>query len=155
MWEYIAKPKQEKESTAIFLDKGKNVVADIYLKSNFKLHDDQLSPSLLLSPSCWLQNDIFFYVTVVAFVLLILLCNLSVFIVVLIQIRKMQANKPSVNSRSSLNDLRAVASLTVLLGLTWTLAFFSFGPARVVLMYLFSILNTLQGKDELQLVIRY
>ncbi|XP_053179621.1 adhesion G-protein coupled receptor G4 [Scomber japonicus] len=94
---------------------------------------------------CWLQNDIFFYVTVVAFVLLILLCNLSVFIVVLIQIRKMQANKPSVNSRSSLNDLRAVASLTVLLGLTWTLAFFSFGPARVVLMYLFSILNTLQG----------
>ncbi|CAK6964668.1 adhesion G-protein coupled receptor G4 [Scomber scombrus] len=96
-------------------------------------------------PFCWLQNDIFFYVTVVAFVVLILLCNLSVFIVVLIQIRKMQANKPSVNSRSYLNDLRAVASLTVLLGLTWTLAFFSFGPAKVVLMYLFSIFNTLQG----------
>eukprot|EP00064_Thunnus_orientalis_P005359 superscaffoldBa00000519_g5373 len=97
-------------------------------------------------PFCWLQNDVFFYVTVVAFVLLILLCNVSVFIVVLIQIRQMRANKPSANSRSTLNDLRAVASLTVLLGLTWSMGFFSFGPARVVLMYLFSIFNTLQGK---------
>ncbi|GLD70356.1 adhesion G-protein coupled receptor G4-like isoform X3 [Lates japonicus] len=96
-------------------------------------------------PFCWLQNDVFFYVTVVAFVLLILLCNTSVFIVVLIQIRQMSANKPSANSRSSLQDLRAVASLTVLLGLTWSMGFFSFGPGRVVLMYLFTIFNTLQG----------
>ncbi|XP_044061882.1 adhesion G-protein coupled receptor G4 isoform X2 [Siniperca chuatsi] len=94
---------------------------------------------------CWLQNDVFFYVTVVAFVLLILLCNITVFIVVLIQIRQMRANKPSANSSSSLHDLRAVASLTVLLGLTWAMGFFSFGPGRVVLMYLFSIFNTLQG----------
>ncbi|KAM7417411.1 hypothetical protein PAMA_017186 [Pampus argenteus] len=94
---------------------------------------------------CWLQNDVFFYVTVVAFIFLILLCNISVFIVVLIQIRQMRANKPSTNSHGSLNDLRAVASLTVLLGLTWSVGFFSFGPGRVVLMYLFSIFNTLQG----------
>ncbi|XP_070770033.1 adhesion G-protein coupled receptor G6 [Enoplosus armatus] len=93
---------------------------------------------------CWLQNDVFFYVTVVAFVLLILLCNISMFIVVLIQIRQMGANKSSANSRSSLHDLRAVASLTVLLGLSWVVGFFSFGPGRVVMMYLFSILNTLQ-----------
>ncbi|XP_071314384.1 adhesion G-protein coupled receptor G6 [Trachinotus anak] len=94
---------------------------------------------------CWLQNDVFFYATVVAFVLLILLCNITVFIVVLIQIRQMGANKPSANSRSSLQDLRAVASLTVLLGLTWSMGFFFFGPGKVVLMYLFSIFNTLQG----------
>ncbi|XP_030251405.1 adhesion G-protein coupled receptor G4 isoform X2 [Sparus aurata] len=96
-------------------------------------------------PFCWLQNDIYFYVTVVAFVLLILLCNISVFIVVLVQIRQMRVNKRSANSRSSLHDLRAVASLTVLLGLTWALAFFSFGPARLALLYLFSIFNSLQG----------
>lgn len=62
--------------------------------------------------SCWLQNDVFFYVTVVAFVLLILLCNISVFIMVLIQIRQMRANKPSANRHSSLQDLRAVARAT-------------------------------------------
>ncbi|XP_041845968.1 adhesion G-protein coupled receptor G4 [Melanotaenia boesemani] len=96
-------------------------------------------------PFCWLQNDVFFYVTVVAFVLLILLSNISVFIVVLIQIKQMKLNKPTANSHSSMQDLRAVASLTVLLGLTWLMGFFSFGPGRVVIMYLFSICNTLQG----------
>ncbi|XP_028271747.1 adhesion G-protein coupled receptor G4 isoform X2 [Parambassis ranga] len=96
-------------------------------------------------PFCWLQDDIFFYVTVVAFVLLVLLCNIAVFTVVLIQIRKMRANKPSSKIHSSLHDLRAVASLTVLLGLTWLMGFFSFGPGRIAMMYLFSIFNTMQG----------
>lgn len=96
-------------------------------------------------PFCWVQDDIVFYVTVVGFIVLILLANLSVFIVVLIQIKHMRTNKLSANSKSSVNDLRAVASLTVLLGLTWSMGFFSFGPGRVAMMYLFSILNSLQG----------
>uniref|UniRef100_A0A665TJQ1 Adhesion G protein-coupled receptor G4b n=1 Tax=Echeneis naucrates TaxID=173247 RepID=A0A665TJQ1_ECHNA len=99
----------------------------------------------LSTSSCWLQNDVFFYVTVVAFVLLILLCNISVFILVLIQIRQMGANKSSANSRSSLQDLKAVTSITILVGLTWSVGFFSFGPGKVVTMYLFCILNTSQG----------
>uniref|UniRef100_A0A667WS74 Adhesion G protein-coupled receptor G4b n=1 Tax=Myripristis murdjan TaxID=586833 RepID=A0A667WS74_9TELE len=94
---------------------------------------------------CWLQSDIFFYVTVVAFVLLILLCNITVFVVVLIQIRHMRMHKPAAHSHSALHELKTVASLTVLLGLTWPLAFFALGPARVALLYLFSILNSLQG----------
>ncbi|XP_047440345.1 adhesion G-protein coupled receptor G4 [Mugil cephalus] len=96
-------------------------------------------------PYCWLQNEGFFYVTVVAFVLLILLGNMCVFIGVLIQIRKMNANKPSANRHNTVHHLRAVVGLTVLLGLTWLLGFFSFGPGRVVMMYLFTIANTLQG----------
>ena len=118
----------------------------MHYKSQCKSHN-QLSSCLSLS-SCWLQNDVFYYVTVVAFVLLILLCNISVFIMVLIQIRRMRANKPSANISNSLYDLRVVASLTVLLGLTWSMGFFSIGPGRVVLMYLFSIFNSLQGKYE-------
>uniref|UniRef100_A0A8C5GJ70 Adhesion G protein-coupled receptor G4b n=1 Tax=Gouania willdenowi TaxID=441366 RepID=A0A8C5GJ70_GOUWI len=95
--------------------------------------------------SCWLQSDVVFYVTVVAFVLIVLIGNISVFIVVLIQIRRTRANKPPENSRSALHDLRAVASLTVLLGLTWSMGLFSFGPARVVLLYLFAFSSTFQG----------
>nr|XP_015804819.2 adhesion G-protein coupled receptor G4 [Nothobranchius furzeri]XP_054595207.1 adhesion G-protein coupled receptor G4 [Nothobranchius furzeri] len=95
-------------------------------------------------PFCWLQDDVFFFMTV-AFVLLILLGNVIVFIVVLIQIKQMRANKLSANSRSSLQDLKAVVGLTVLLGLTWSMGFFSFGPGRVAMMYLFSICNSLQG----------
>lgn len=87
--------------------------------------------------------------TVVAFIALILLCNICVFILVLIQIRRMKVNKPSEDSRVSLRDLRAAASLTVLLGLTWITAFFSFGPQRVLLIYPFAICNSLQGTARL------
>uniref|UniRef100_A0AAR2LV55 Adhesion G protein-coupled receptor G4b n=1 Tax=Pygocentrus nattereri TaxID=42514 RepID=A0AAR2LV55_PYGNA len=48
-------------------------------------------------------------------------------------------------NRGMLHDLRVVASLTFLLGLTWILAFFAWGPAQVPLLYLFSALNSLQG----------
>ncbi|XP_030595973.1 adhesion G-protein coupled receptor G2 [Archocentrus centrarchus] len=94
---------------------------------------------------CWLQKDVVFYVTVVAFLGLILLCNISVFIVVLIQIKRMGSNKLSAKSHSSVLDVKSVASLTVLLGLTWLFGFFSFGPARAVLAYPFTVLNSLQG----------
>uniref|UniRef100_A0AAQ5YRM5 G-protein coupled receptors family 2 profile 2 domain-containing protein n=1 Tax=Amphiprion ocellaris TaxID=80972 RepID=A0AAQ5YRM5_AMPOC len=93
-------------------------------------------------PWGWVQRWILIVVT---FVLLIVLCNLFMFVVVLIQIRRMRANKPSANSRNALQDLRAVAGLTVLLGLTWSMGFFSFGPGKVVLMYLFTIFNTFHG----------
>ncbi|XP_062332900.1 adhesion G-protein coupled receptor G2 [Osmerus eperlanus] len=94
---------------------------------------------------CWLQSNVVFYITVLAFVLLVMLINLSVFIVVLVQIRNMRTNKPAGNKGSMLQDLRAAASLTFLLGLTWPLAFFALGPAKVPLLYFFSILNSLQG----------
>ncbi|XP_028975258.1 adhesion G-protein coupled receptor G4 [Esox lucius] len=98
-------------------------------------------------PFCWIQIDVFFYVGVVAFVLLVLVFNSVVFIVVLVQIRNMQTNKLAVTGgqRGVTHDLRAVASLTFLLGLTWPITFFTWGPARVPLLYLFTILNSLQG----------
>ncbi|XP_063046858.1 adhesion G-protein coupled receptor G4 [Engraulis encrasicolus] len=97
------------------------------------------------SPFCWVQDETAFYVSVMAFILLVLLCNIAVFGVVLVQIRKMQANKASSNSSGLMHDLRVVASLTFLLGLTWILPFFGWGPLHTPFMYLFSILNSLQG----------
>ncbi|XP_051716971.1 adhesion G-protein coupled receptor G4 isoform X1 [Ctenopharyngodon idella] len=94
---------------------------------------------------CWLRNDVTFYVTVVSFVTLIMVCNICMFAVVLVQIRKMHVNKPASNRKGFLHDLRVVASLTFLLGLTWTLAFVAWGPAKTPLLYLFSLLNSLQG----------
>ncbi|XP_038159022.1 adhesion G-protein coupled receptor G2-like [Cyprinodon tularosa] len=94
---------------------------------------------------CWLQDDVTFFVSVVAYAGLICLFNIGVFVVVLIQIRRMRFNSPAGTRRGLLQDLKGVASLTFLLGLTWTVGFFTWGPARVVLLYLFSGLNTLQG----------
>ncbi|XP_052422593.1 adhesion G-protein coupled receptor G4 isoform X1 [Carassius gibelio] len=94
---------------------------------------------------CWVQNDVVFYVSVVSYIAFILLCNGSIFLVVLIQIRNMQVNQPAGTRSGILKDLRTVASLTFLLGLTWSVAFLAWGPVKVFLLYLFSILNSLQG----------
>ncbi|XP_076025220.1 adhesion G-protein coupled receptor G4 [Genypterus blacodes] len=94
---------------------------------------------------CWLQDDVTFYVSVVAYAGLILLFNTGVFVVVLIQIRHMRVNRPAGIRSGLMHDLKGVASLTLLLGLTWTVGFFTWGPARVFMLYLFSGLNTLQG----------
>ncbi|XP_059208111.1 adhesion G-protein coupled receptor G6-like [Centropristis striata] len=94
---------------------------------------------------CWLQDDVTFYVSVVAYAGLVFLFNTAVFVVVLIQIRHMRVNSPAGTHGGLMHDLKGVTSLTLLLGLTWTVCFFTWTPAKVVLLYLFSILNTLQG----------
>ncbi|KAM6911555.1 adhesion G-protein coupled receptor G2-like [Lycodopsis pacificus] len=94
---------------------------------------------------CWLQDDVTFYVSVIAYAVLVFLFNTAVFAVVLIQIRHMQVNSPAGTRSGLMHDLKGVASLTLLLGLTWTVGFCSWGPARVVMLYLFAGLNTLQG----------
>ncbi|XP_061559201.1 adhesion G-protein coupled receptor G4 [Phycodurus eques] len=94
---------------------------------------------------CWLQDDVTFYVSVVAYALLVFLFNIAVFVVVLIQIRHMRANSPAGTRGGLMQYLKRVTTLTLLLGLTWTTGFFTWGPARVVLLYIFSLLNSLQG----------
>ncbi|ROL54362.1 Adhesion G-protein coupled receptor G4 [Anabarilius grahami] len=112
---------------------GMNIMSD----SQMTLDDSEMF--------CWVQNDVVFYVSVVSYIAFILLCNGSIFLVVLIQIRNMQVNQPAGTRSGILKDLRAVASLTFLLGLTWSVAFLAWGPVKVFLLYLFSILNSLQG----------
>lgn len=68
--------------------------------------------------------------------------------VVLIQIRRMRGNSPAGSRSGLVQELKGVASLTFLLGLTWTFGFFTWGPARVFLLYLFSVLNSLQGQRK-------
>uniref|UniRef100_A0A665UDN8 Adhesion G protein-coupled receptor G4b n=1 Tax=Echeneis naucrates TaxID=173247 RepID=A0A665UDN8_ECHNA len=94
---------------------------------------------------CWLQDNVTFYVSVIGYAMLIFLFNTGIFVVVLIQIRNMRINSPAGSHSGLMRDLKSVASLTLLLGLTWTVGFFTFGLSRVVMLYLFSGLNSLQG----------
>uniref|UniRef100_A0A3P8THV7 Adhesion G protein-coupled receptor G4b n=1 Tax=Amphiprion percula TaxID=161767 RepID=A0A3P8THV7_AMPPE len=75
--------------------------------------------------------------------ILVLIVNRE-FVVVLIQIRQMRVNSPAGTRSGLMHDLKGVASLTLLLGLTWTVGFCTFGPGRIVMLYLFAALNTLQ-----------
>ncbi|XP_031440106.1 adhesion G-protein coupled receptor G2 [Clupea harengus] len=95
---------------------------------------------------CWLKNDIAFYVGVVAYFCLVFVLNLAMFMVVMVQLKRIKRQNPHNNQhRSSLHDLRSVAGLTFLLGLTWSFAFFAWGPVKLAFMYLFAIFNSLQG----------
>ncbi|CAJ1064014.1 adhesion G-protein coupled receptor G2 [Xyrichtys novacula] len=95
---------------------------------------------------CWIKNDIAFYVAVVAYFCVIFLFNLVMFVVVLVQLCRIKRQNPqNSHHRTTMQDVRSVAGITLLLGLTWGFAFFAWGPVNLPFMYLFAIFNTLQG----------
>ncbi|XP_069396068.1 adhesion G-protein coupled receptor G2 isoform X2 [Paralichthys olivaceus] len=95
---------------------------------------------------CWLKNDIAFYVAVVAYFCVIFLFNAIMFVVVLVQLCRIKRQNPhNAQHRTTLQDVRSVLGITILLGLTWGFAFFAWGPVNLAFMYLFAIFNSLQG----------
>ncbi|KAL3040771.1 hypothetical protein OYC64_011714 [Pagothenia borchgrevinki] len=96
---------------------------------------------------CWLRNDIAFYVGVVAYFLLIFALCLLVFIIVMVQLSRIKKQNPQNQppNRGVMTDLRSIAGLIVLLGLTWGFALFAWGPLYLPFVYLFTIFNSLQG----------
>nr|XP_003466433.1 adhesion G-protein coupled receptor G2 isoform X1 [Cavia porcellus] len=95
---------------------------------------------------CWINSNAVFYITVVGYFCVIFLLNISMFIVVLVQLCRIKKKKQlGAQRKTSIQDLRSIAGLTFLLGITWGFAFFAWGPVNVTFMYLFAIFNTLQG----------
>ncbi|KAG7516586.1 hypothetical protein JOB18_035638 [Solea senegalensis] len=97
------------------------------------------------SDFCWLQDNVAYYTSVVAYALLVLLFNIVIFVTVLVELRRVRVNSPPGTHSKLMQDLKGVASLTLLLGLTWIVGFFTWDPARVFVLYIFSGLNSLQG----------
>ncbi|XP_029384835.1 adhesion G-protein coupled receptor G2 isoform X2 [Echeneis naucrates] len=96
---------------------------------------------------CWLKSDIAFYVGVVAYFVVIFALCLLVFIIVMVQLARIKRQNPQnqLPNRSVMHDLRSIAGLIILLGLTWGFALFAWGPLYLPFVYLFSIFNSLQG----------
>ncbi|XP_058148290.1 adhesion G-protein coupled receptor G2 isoform X2 [Dasypus novemcinctus] len=95
---------------------------------------------------CWINSNTVFYITVVGYFCVVFLLNISMFIVVLVQLCRIKKKKQlGAQRKTSIQDLRSIAGLTFLLGITWGFAFFAWGPVNVTFMYLFALFNTLQG----------
>ncbi|XP_019108756.2 adhesion G-protein coupled receptor G2 isoform X2 [Larimichthys crocea] len=115
-------------------------------KNNYGLVSYGKFPDGTSDDFCWLKNDIAFYVAVVAYFCVIFLFNIVMFTVVLVQLCRIKRQNPhNALHRSTLQDARSVAGITILLGLTWGFAFFAWGPVNLAFMYLFAIFNSLQG----------
>nr|DBA34128.1 TPA: hypothetical protein GDO54_001724 [Pyxicephalus adspersus] len=124
------------------------VVVAIILAVNKDLYELQISqpyPNGSADYFCWMK-DIIYWITVVGYFCAIFLLNVSMFVVVLIQLCRIKKQKQLGYQRKTfLQDVRSVAGITFLLGITWGLGFFSFGPGKTVIQYLFTIFNSLQG----------
>ena len=94
---------------------------------------------------CWLSRIPFFLVFL-APVSVVLILNFVAFGLVINQLRIMDSKKLDKSRRITvISRLRGALSVIVLLGLTWSFAFFAIGGAGVVFHYLFAISNSLQG----------
>ncbi|NXS43859.1 AGRG5 protein, partial [Balaeniceps rex] len=95
--------------------------------------------TIVPSARCWLTSLPAHYATL-CYASLILLFNMLVLGRVVTILRRIQQQKGQARK-----DWATVLGLTCLLGTTWGLAFFSFGIFLIPQLYLFTILNFLQG----------
>ncbi|XP_076155857.1 adhesion G protein-coupled receptor G3-like isoform X1 [Alosa pseudoharengus] len=98
------------------------------------------------SKTCWIKDTTVHFVVNIGYYALVFLFTLGIFFVVVQKIlmssklKVKYAKTPSVSK-----NLMAIMSLLALLGLTWGVAFFSYGPMMIPSYYIFCVLNAFQG----------
>ncbi|KAM6177431.1 adhesion G-protein coupled receptor G5 [Erethizon dorsatum] len=93
---------------------------------------------------CWVRSPVVHGVLVMGYGGLTTLFNLVVLAWALGVLRRLRVRKKGPGPRAC-RDTVTVLGLTVLLGTTWALAFFSFGVFLLPQLFLFSIFNSLYG----------
>ncbi|XP_041715630.2 adhesion G-protein coupled receptor G2-like [Coregonus clupeaformis] len=94
---------------------------------------------------CWIKDSNVQYGSVVAYLIVGLLFNGTIFIIVITTTLQLRSVMLPQQKRRSCNITCSVLGLTCALGLTWGLGFFSMGYTNHVILYIFTILNSLQG----------
>ncbi|XP_053934265.1 adhesion G-protein coupled receptor G5 isoform X4 [Cuculus canorus] len=111
----------------------------VFKRDTYGYHNISSSEGYRNMTTCWLTSQPAHYATICC-AGLILLFNTLVLGRVMIILWRIQRQKEQARK-----DWVTVLVLTCLLGTTWGLAFFSFGVFLVPQLYLFTILNSLQG----------
>ncbi|XP_063653901.1 adhesion G-protein coupled receptor G5 isoform X3 [Pan troglodytes] len=93
---------------------------------------------------CWVRSPVVHSVLVMGYGGLTSLFNLVVLAWALWTLRRLRERADAPSARAC-HDTVTVLGLTVLLGTTWALAFFSFGVFLLPQLFLFTILNSLYG----------
>ncbi|KFW02847.1 putative G-protein coupled receptor 114, partial [Eurypyga helias] len=111
----------------------------VFKRDTYGYHAISTSEGYRNMTMCWLTSPPVHYATL-CYAGLILLFNTLVLGRVVMILRSMRRHKGQARK-----DWATVLGLTCLLGTTWGLAFFSFGIVHIPQLYLFTILNSLQG----------
>ncbi|XP_052386254.1 adhesion G-protein coupled receptor G2-like [Carassius gibelio] len=104
------------------------------------------STSEKISQMCWITNSYIHYIVNIGYYALVFIFTTGIFIMIVTKVVQARNIKAVDGKRKTFRkQLMMVLSLFLLFGLTWSVAFFSYGPMLVPSYYIFTVLNSFQG----------
>ncbi|KAF4101829.1 hypothetical protein G5714_016629 [Onychostoma macrolepis] len=95
---------------------------------------------------CWITNRYIHYTVNIGYYALVFIFTTGIFIMIVTKVVQTRNTKATDGKRKTFRkQLMMVLSLFLLFGLTWSVAFFSYGPMRIPSYYIFTVLNSFQG----------
>ncbi|XP_051999382.1 adhesion G protein-coupled receptor G3-like isoform X2 [Xyrauchen texanus] len=119
-------------------------VTKVYGKYTFSMERDNSTST----PICWITTQTVSYVTVNAYLGLVLLFNVAILAMLVVKMRQLRSRDLHIknNERRVWKDWASLLGISCILGVPWGLAFFTHGgPLSIPSLYVFSILNCFQG----------
>uniref|UniRef100_A0A673HDR9 Uncharacterized protein n=1 Tax=Sinocyclocheilus rhinocerous TaxID=307959 RepID=A0A673HDR9_9TELE len=102
-----------------------------------------------LNTTCWTTNPYIHYIVNIGYYALVFVFTTGVFIMIVTKVVQARNIKAVDGKRKMFRkQLMMVLSLFLLFGLTWSVAFFSYGPMLIPSYYIFTVLNSLQGEKQ-------
>ncbi|XP_073784078.1 adhesion G-protein coupled receptor G1 isoform X2 [Danio rerio] len=99
-----------------------------------------------IAQMCWITNPLIHYVLNTGYYIFVFIFTIGIFITILTRIIQSRHIRTTVGKRQTFRkQLMMVLSLFILFGLTWAVAFFSYGPMLIPSYYIFCALNSFQG----------
>ncbi len=101
---------------------------------------------------CWINTQSVSYITVNGYLGLVMLFNMVMLGVVLVKMHRLRSQNLQIKDqrRRVWKEWVSLLGLSCVLGVPWVLAFSTYGPLSLPALYVFTILNSLQGKHLLQ-----
>lgn len=96
---------------------------------------------------CWISNPIIHQAVNISYYAVVFVFTFGILITVPQIVRFTPATGKIQHNHSVKKNCFSVLSLLCLLGVTWAFAFFSFGALLLASYYIFSILNSFQGRS--------
>ncbi|XP_068073930.2 adhesion G-protein coupled receptor G2-like [Danio rerio] len=104
------------------------------------------STSGKIARMCWITDLFIQYIVNIGFYSLVFIFTTIIFIIIVTNIFQSRDIRATEGKRLMFRkQLMMVLSLFLLFGLTWAVAFFSYGPMLIPSYYIFSVLNSFQG----------
>ncbi|XP_067310551.1 adhesion G-protein coupled receptor G2-like [Pseudorasbora parva] len=95
---------------------------------------------------CWITDPFILYIVNIGYYAFVFIFTTGVFIMIVTKIVQARHIRATDGKRKTFRkQLMMVLSLFLLFGLTWAVAFFSYGPMLIPSYYIFTVLNSFQG----------